>query len=348
MAAVVLIRGLVLLVAPLLALTPFAIFGTGLAALLPALLVLMWLRASGDARRAFAVAIAAAALGALADALTPSYDASPLWSWIGNGLTVASELAILGGFAFLAPRMTVTVLGVGTALSLARLVLPDVFVLRVAAPLVLALGHFLLFPALRKKTAVSEEGLFGWSLAELGRFAVLAVALVIPLAVRFDDRELLLYGAGVTALCALLAAIGARTRAVPLAGIVVTVTIVADLAEAWLAGRDAALARAGVKAAVAALLVPIGVWTLARAVPRRGPALGIFSWALAATPAALLLVALAELVANWDTRRTLNVVAVLLLLGFAVAWLGTVLICAVKLRAHRAPGGVGEEVAKGA
>jgi len=240
------------------------------------------------------------------------------------------------------------VLGVGKALSLARLVLPDVFVLRVAAPLVLALGHFLLFPALRKKTAVSEEGLFGWSLVELGRFAVLGVALVIPLAVRFDDRDLMLYAAGVMALCALLAGIGARRRAVPLAGLVVTVTIVAELAEAWLAGRDSALERAGVKAAVAALLVPIGAWTLARAVPRRGRALAVFSWAMVATPVALLLVALAQLVVDWDTRRTLNVMAVLLVLGFGVAWLGTILICAVKLRAHRAPGGVGEQVTNSA
>lgn len=381
----VLARGLVLLLASLIQLTPWALVGTGLAALEPALLVLMWQNAAGGARKAFAVALVALAMGALADALTPSYDASFLWAWAGGAMTLIAGLAVLGGFAFLAPRAALIVLGLGTLLSLSRLVVEDVLAARLAAAGCLALGHILLSRSLPKPVAAAGPfpaeaagGLFRWGLVELSRLIIFAAAFVAGLAVRFRDSDFQIIALAAVGACAVAAAIGYRplarfcdgaaalgvrsslAKALPLMGIVVTLGVIPGVAESAITGREAALVRADVSAAVVCILAALGLWALsgttrrtARALSRRGMALALalVSWSLLGLPLLLLLSSILESAVDWEARRLLHQIEALMLAALVATWIASVIVLLVagkKLRAHGAPGGVGAEVAHGA
>jgi hypothetical protein len=376
----VLARGLVLLLASLIQLTPLALLGMGLSTLGPTLLVLLWLQTSSGAKRAFAVALVATALGALLDALTPSYDASFLWGWAGGAMTLVAELATLGGFSFLSRRVPLVILGLGTALSLSRLVVEDVLALRLAAAGLLALGHFWLVSSLPKAapqpgpfSPEAAGGLFRWSLVELTRLIIFAIAFLVAVTTRFSDSDFQIVALVTVSLCAIAGALGYRAltrfcdgaaalgvraqlaRSLPLLGILVTLGIFPGVAESLITRRESALVRADVNAGASCILALIALWALVRAargsakkLARGGWALALVSWLLLLIPVSLLLSAVAESFVDWDTRRALHSLEALLLIGFVLAWIMSVVLLLVagrKLRAHGTPGGVGDEVA---
>jgi hypothetical protein len=371
LAGTVLARGIVLLTASLLQLTPITAAGMALATLKPAFLVLLFLQSPGGARKAFALALAATVASAFVDALTPSYDASALWSWATTGLGIAAELAVLGGFFQLSrARAGLLVMALGTLLWIFGSV-ADNQAPRLLAPFLWCLGHVLIFPSLRRRSTPPPEpfadaagrGLFRWGLVELGRLIALGAGVAAAAAMSLSDRDATHLGLGVMLACAVMAAIGDRwlvafcdgaaaagvrsslARAVPVCGVVVGAFILPDVAEALISDRAAALSRAGVAAVMACGLVALGVGAVAGAarriakrLGRRGLAasLGVTSWALWVIPLLLLLIAVADNSVSWQLRRTLQSAAQLLLVGFGLAWLGSaVLLVVAGLRARQ-------------